>query len=151
MHAAGPAGCLLASKLAASPLRPAVALVEAGPDAIDIPLAAKRFQVLGENPQLDYAYKTTKQPSLGGREMVLSRGKGLGGSTLLNFQVWQLGARDEFEEWAGLVGDDDWKFDRVMKRLKQVRVALQYRCPCLTAKTEYETEYELRVSKARKI
>ncbi|KAJ2968224.1 hypothetical protein NQ176_g9286 [Zarea fungicola] len=117
---AGPAGCLLASKLAASPLRPAVALVEAGPDAIDIPLAAKRFQVLGENPQLDYAYKTTKQPSLGGREMVLSRGKGLGGSTLLNFQVWQLGARDEFEEWAGLVGDDDWKFDRVMKRLKQL-------------------------------
>lgn len=128
MNLAGPAGCLLASKLAASPSLPAVALIEAGSDAVNTPLTAKRFQVLGENPQLDYAYKTTKQSSLGGREIVLNRGKGLGGSTQLNFQVWQLGASDEFEEWARLVGDDEWKFDRVLKRLKQVRVNLQSRC-----------------------
>ncbi|UKZ48406.1 hypothetical protein TrVGV298_002629 [Trichoderma virens] len=117
---AGPAGCLIASKLAASAARPTVALIEAGSESTASPLTAKRFQVLAESPEHDYGYTTTTQSSLGGREITLNRGKGLGGSTLINFQVWQIGARDEFEEWARLVGDDDWKFDQVLKRLQQL-------------------------------
>jgi choline dehydrogenase-like flavoprotein len=41
----------------------------------------------------------------------LPRGKGLGGSSGTNFSCWILGHRDDYNQWANLVGDDCWKWD----------------------------------------
>lgn len=49
--------------------------------------------------------------------MGYDRGKGLGGSTSVNFCGWNVGPRDDFEEIARLVDDDEWKWNNAQKRL----------------------------------
>ena len=38
----------------------------------------------------------------------------------MNFQVWSLGAKSEFDAWARRVGDDRWGFNEVVARVKEV-------------------------------
>jgi choline dehydrogenase-like flavoprotein len=38
------------------------------------------------------------------RVCIYSRGKGLGGSSAINFGVYSVGARDDYNEWASAVG-----------------------------------------------
>src|SRR4051812_23101884 len=80
---AGPAGCVLASRLTDNP-GTRVALIEAGgPDRareIHIPAA---FNKLFQTPY-DWNYHTVKQPGLADRELYWPRGRTLGGSTSIN-------------------------------------------------------------------
>lgn len=48
------------------------------------------------------------------------RGKGLGGSSQINFQVWSLGARDEFDAWAERTKANEWGFEYVLSTVKKV-------------------------------
>lgn len=50
------------------------------------------------------------------------RGKGLGGTTQTNFQLWSLGPRDEFDAWANAVDDPVWGFDSILESVKKVMV-----------------------------
>ncbi|OAA59655.1 GMC oxidoreductase [Niveomyces insectorum RCEF 264] len=118
----GTAGCLLASRLAYNPSRPSVALVEGGP-AIDKPAyrnTCERFTTFNDFLELDYGYKTAPQKESLGRRVLQRRGKGLGGSSAVNFQVWSLGARPEFDTWAERVGDKSWAFDNVLQKVKEI-------------------------------
>lgn len=117
----GTAGCLLAARLAATPSRPSVALLEGGGD-INKPeyrRTAERYFTVAQ-PGLDYGYVSTPQEHARGREVPQARGKGLGGSSAVNFQVWSLGARAEFDAWAEAAGDEVWGFESVVERVKQV-------------------------------
>lgn len=62
---------------------------------------------------------STPQANLDGREVGQPRGRGLGGSSQINFQLWSMGARDEFDHWADEVEDKDWAFDSILQSLKK--------------------------------
>ena len=71
-------------------------------------------------PGYNWGYKTTPQEHLDGREIEYSRGKGLGGSTCINFCVYTRGPKADYEQWAQLVGDDSWSWEHVLERFKKV-------------------------------
>jgi hypothetical protein len=39
---------------------------------------------------------------------------------LINIGVWDYGSKEEFNEWATLVGDDSWHLEHTLTRFKQV-------------------------------
>ncbi|KUJ16043.1 alcohol oxidase [Mollisia scopiformis] len=105
---AGASGAVVASRLAKSSSRPSVLLLEAGGsnDSIQHLPATERFNVaFSPDSPLNWNYKTVLQTQLNGQEIDYSRGKGLGGSTAINFCGWVVGPRDDYDEWAELVED----------------------------------------------
>lgn len=60
------------------------------------------------------------QTQLSGQEIDYSRGKGLGGSTAINFCGWVVGSRDDYDEWARLVGDESFGWSNVRKCLDRI-------------------------------
>jgi choline dehydrogenase-like flavoprotein len=90
---AGPAGCAVAQRLAQSSSGTTVALVEAGPAKAsmlsDIPLGIAALVPL--HSRRNYAYETTPQVGFGGRKGYQPRGRGLGGSSLINAMVYTRG------------------------------------------------------------
>jgi choline dehydrogenase-like flavoprotein len=114
----GPAGSILASRLAKTPKAPSVLLLEAGtadtdPKALFI---ADRYTNFYKFPKYNWGYKTVPQPQLHDREIDYSRGKGLGGSTRINFATYTIGPKDDYDHWADLVEDDFFGWEKVQKR-----------------------------------
>ena len=60
------------------------------------------------------------QHQLAGQTIDYSRGRGLGGSTAINFCGWTVGAQDDFDEYATLVGDDRFGWDNVKRCLQRI-------------------------------
>lgn len=60
------------------------------------------------------------QKHLKGQEIDYSRGKGLGGSSVINFACWVIGPDEDFDEWARKVGDDAWSWKNVKERFKKI-------------------------------
>lgn len=116
---AGPAGCVLANRLTEDPdVR--VALVEAGPDGnarkaiVRTPLAMVTFMApalafLGGPKFMDW-FETEPEPGLQGRRLALPRGKGTGGSTNVNGQIFIRGQREDFDHWRDL-GNTGWGYE----------------------------------------
>lgn len=73
-------------------------------------------------PGYNWGYKTIPQPNLAGREIDYSRGKGLGGSTTINFCVYTRGPSAEYDHWAKMVEDDGWSWKNVQERFKKVHI-----------------------------
>ncbi|RYC64161.1 hypothetical protein CHU98_g2049 [Xylaria longipes] len=117
----GPAGCAVAAGLARSPKKPSVLLLEAGSDnaAHGLRVHGQRFTTL-MNKEVNWGYKTSPQADCGGRVLDYSRGKGLGGSSVINFGVFSRGARDDYEEWARIVDDDTFGWDAMLQRFRDV-------------------------------
>lgn len=69
---------------------------------------------------MNWGYKTVPQPFLKDREINYSMGKGLGGGTAINFCGWFVGAADDYDEWARLVGDSAWKWENVKEQAKKM-------------------------------
>jgi choline dehydrogenase-like flavoprotein len=72
------------------------------------------------NQNMNWGYKTSPQEHADNRECDYSRGKGLGGSSAINFGVYTIGARDDYEEWARLVGDEAFCWDKIQPRFKKL-------------------------------
>ncbi|KAF5020737.1 hypothetical protein F66182_7239 [Fusarium sp. NRRL 66182] len=117
----GPAGSAVAAGLANSAKKPSVLLLEAGGanDDRDLRVDGQRW-ITFMNRDMNYNYKTTPQEHADNRELDYSRGKGLGGSSAINFGVYSVGARDDYEEWARIVGDDTYRWDRIQARFKSL-------------------------------
>ncbi|CAJ2501295.1 Uu.00g041480.m01.CDS01 [Anthostomella pinea] len=118
---AGPAGCVIASRLAKTPAKPSVLLVEAGGANENMAnlSGAERFEIaFREGSPLNWFYKT--EPQVKGQVIDYSRGKGLGGSTAINFCGWVVGADDDYDEWARLVGDEAFAWKHVKQCLKKI-------------------------------
>lgn len=74
-------------------------------------LLADRWTTAFTHPHFNWNYLTTPQENLQNRELFYARGKGLGGSTCINFSFYTRGPAEDHNEWARQVGDDffDWK------------------------------------------
>ncbi|KAF1845989.1 GMC oxidoreductase [Cucurbitaria berberidis CBS 394.84] len=120
---AGASGAVLASRLAHTPNVPSVLLVEAGGsnDEAAYLSGADRYNVaFAAGSPLNWHYKTTPQTHLKGQVIDYSRGKGLGGSTAINFCGWTVGPRDDYDEWASIVGDERFAWSNVKNVLKRI-------------------------------
>src|SRR5271157_3026475 len=117
---AGPAGCAVASRLAQSSGATSVALIEAGPAKAsflsDMPLGIAALVPM--RSRRNYAYETAPQPGLGGRGGYQPRGRGLGGSSLINAMIYTRGQPQDYDEWAAL-GCKGWGWSDVLPYFKR--------------------------------
>jgi choline dehydrogenase-like flavoprotein len=114
---------VLASRLAHTPAAPSVLLVEAGGSNVNAAhqSGADRFNAaFADGSPMNWHYKTAPQTHLAGQEIDYSRGKGLGGSTAINFCAWTVGPRDDYDEWARIVDDQRFAWKNVKRVLKRI-------------------------------
>lgn len=109
---AGSAGNVLAARLTED-ADVSVLLLEAGgpdyrldfrtqmPAALAFPLQGKRY---------NWAYETEPEPNMGNRRMECGRGKGLGGSSLINGMCYIRGNAMDYDGWAQRKGLEDWSY-----------------------------------------
>lgn len=118
---AGPAGTTLASRLARSAAHPSILLIEAGGlnDSKSVTIDAERW-LHRFNPDQNWGYQSVPQDHLDGSVVALDCGKGIGGSSSINFSLWTWGPRDDFEEMARLVGDEEWDWEHASRQLKKL-------------------------------
>jgi choline dehydrogenase len=125
----GAAGCVLANRLSEDPTK-RVALVEAGPERnsekalVRIPLAYVSFMApalafLG-GPKFMSWFKSEPEPGLQGRELMLPRGHGVGGSTNVNGQIYIRGQREDFDHWRDELGCSGWGYDDLLPYFKKI-------------------------------
>ena len=109
---AGSAGNTLATRLTEDAGVTVLLLEAGGPDyrfdfrtqmpaALAFPLQGRRY---------NWAYETDPEPYMDGRRMECGRGKGLGGSSLINGMCYIRGNALDFDGWAELPGLEDWTY-----------------------------------------
>jgi choline dehydrogenase-like flavoprotein len=115
----GTAGCALANRLSADP-RNTVAMIEAGGKGrspwIGIPAG---FGKLLTGSVYNWRFKTEPEDNVHGRSIVVPRGKGLGGSSLINGMIFVRGQRQDYDGWAqqGALG---WSFQDVLPYFRKL-------------------------------
>ena len=98
----GSAGCVLADRLSADPNN-RVILVEAGGEGKGFLLTMPAgYGVTANAPSNSWHYKSEPEPSIGGRQMLLPRGLGLGGSSNINGLLYVRGQHADFDGWSQL-------------------------------------------------
>ena len=115
---AGSAGCTLASRLAEnSDAR--VLLVEGGGNGKSLftEMPAGNGIIFG-NPKYDWMFESVPQKGLNGNKLYFPRGKGLGGSSLLNGMIYIRGNSIDYDRWRqkGLEG---WSYSDVLPYFKK--------------------------------
>ena len=109
---AGSAGNTLATRLTEDEGVTVLLLEAGGPDyrldfrtqmpaALAFPLQGRRY---------NWAYETDPEPHMDGRRMECGRGKGLGGSSLINGMCYIRGNAMDYDGWAKLPGLEDWSY-----------------------------------------
>jgi choline dehydrogenase len=71
------------------------------------------------NPRTDWLYSTEPDAGLNGRVLRYPRGKTLGGSSSINGMIYMRGQSRDYEHWADLTGDDDWRWQSVLPAFKK--------------------------------
>jgi choline dehydrogenase len=110
---AGTAGCALAARLSENPER-SVCLIEAGGEGrgaiVSVPAAVAMAQ---RSEALNWRFATEPQRELGGRRIAVPRGRGLGGSALINGMVYFRGHPSDYDAWAR-AGASGWSYREVL-------------------------------------
>ncbi|KAI5724823.1 hypothetical protein M8J77_007589 [Diaphorina citri] len=117
---AGVGGCVVAHRLSEVPSWK-VLLIEAGDEDrifTDLVLISHYYQFTPYN----WGFKTTPQKNaclgLPNNQCLWPQGKGVGGSTIINGNIFTRGFPNDFNEWESL-GNTGWSFDNVLKYFKK--------------------------------
>ncbi|KAJ5730272.1 Glucose-methanol-choline oxidoreductase [Penicillium malachiteum] len=120
----GTAGIVIASRLAEQSYK--VALVEAGgyyefesfaevPAADVLPVGSDP----GTTASVDWGFVARGQGGVNGRAIHFARGKCLGGSSALNFMIYQRPTIESMDQWASALNDSSYTFDAVLPFYKK--------------------------------
>lgn len=71
---------------------------------------------------MNWGYRTTPQEACDGRVLDYSRGKGLGGGSAINFGVFTIGAKDDYDTWAENVSDETFGWNAMQRRFKDLEL-----------------------------
>ena len=115
----GTAGCVLANRLTASGEQ-SVALLEAGgvDDGFWIPIPAG-FSKLMSGSEFNWRFQTEPEPNVHERTIAIPRGKGLGGSSLINGMIFVRGQPQDYDAWEQ-AGAPGWSFADVLPYFKRL-------------------------------
>jgi choline dehydrogenase-like flavoprotein len=111
---AGPAGCVLASRLSEDPAA-RVLLLEAGPRDTDPYIHwPAGFYKLTSSTRNTWGYETAPLAHVDGRRMWFPQARVLGGGGSINAQVFTRGNPKDYDEWAEEEGCAGWLFQDVL-------------------------------------
>ncbi|KAI3318048.1 GMC oxidoreductase [Xylariaceae sp. AK1471] len=106
----GTAGIVLASRLSEIADQ-TVLVLEAGLDHSDDPRVKTPALYMAQfGTELDWGFRTIAQENLVGRSLSLNQGKALGGSSVMNAQVYAPPTKAVADAWAEL-GNEGWNWD----------------------------------------
>lgn len=109
----GTAGCVLAARLSEDPQQ-RVCLIEAGGSGKSLFVNVPGAIVLAQrSAALNWRFQTVPQAQLNGRQIPIPRGRGLGGSALINGMVYFRGHRRDYDAWAQ-AGAAGWSYREVL-------------------------------------
>jgi choline dehydrogenase-like flavoprotein len=118
---AGPGGCAVAARLAEARPDWTVAIIEAGPAKAgvvsDVPLGIAISTA--KQSARNYAYETVPQTELNNRRGFQPRGRGVGGSSLINAMIYIRGQREDYDGWAREHECHGWAYDDVLPYFKR--------------------------------
>lgn len=117
---AGSAGCVIANRLTEIS-HWKVLLIEGGGNEnffTDVPIFAPFHSLTNMN----WGYNSEPEPKackdLRGKVCFMPRGKVLGGSSVLNFLIYQRGHPDDFNDWVKM-GNEGWSYEDVLPYFKK--------------------------------
>jgi len=115
----GSAGCILAARLSEDGGR-TVLLLEAGgrDDSLWVHIPAG-FGKLLTNDRFNWRFVTEPEDNVYGRSIVIPRGKGLGGSSLINGMIFVRGQPHDYDRWSQM-GNLGWSWDEVLPYFKKM-------------------------------
>ena len=116
---AGPAGCIVASRLTEDPSIKVLVIEAGGSDrslVISMP-AALPFAY--QSKKLGWGYQSGPEPNLGGRTIDEKRGRVIGGSSSINAMLFNRGNAMDFDGWAE-DGLPDWSYGHCLPYFRRM-------------------------------
>lgn len=120
---AGPAGSIVANKIAKADPTATILMLEAGPqpdEASETINDPKNWTLIQENPELEWGYVSTCEPELYGRAVPQARSRGTGGCTIHNSLMWVRGGKKNFDEWESRYGCKGWSWNDMLPYFHQL-------------------------------
>ena len=115
----GTAGCILAARLSEDATRRVLLLEAGGRDRsiwVHIPAG---FGKLISGSRFNWRFETEPEDNVHGRRIVVPRGKGLGGSSLINGMIFVRGQKEDYDHWAQM-GNPGWGWQDVLPYFRRI-------------------------------